>query len=180
MKSKRTLVAIALALFAANTALSQNRNTPKESITTQTAVTRDGRIVILRSDGTWEYSKEELTVLKEDAARSTILEVQSDQLSFIEKPVLINAKLQLGSLYGSGYGDAEATHYAFMLTDEKYTTAYVYMKRGEKASELRKRLLANGGELKGSFTIQILKERYRKGFSTLMAELVDYKISSDQ
>ncbi|MFY9607786.1 MAG: hypothetical protein WAU45_04125 [Blastocatellia bacterium] len=74
----------------------------------------------------------------------------------------------------------EATHYAFLvqsLSARPYTTtptSWVYMKRGERASELRKRLLnlpVGYGSLKASIVIKILKDR-----EGCALELIDYSL----
>lgn len=183
-----TLLIIALSLLVSKSALAQSQNVqrerPTQSTSAQTAVTKDGRIVILKSDGTWEYEKEvrdsntSSAIGKESAEKATIIEVETDQISYVGKPVVINGILMVRSDYVGGYRNAQHTHYAFMLRDEKlsFNAAYVYMQRGDTADNLRKRLLANKGELEGTFTIKIIPGRFDKNISTLAAELIDYKL----
>lgn len=64
MLKRLTLILLAFAISAAPTLAQQRRQgkTPARpaaapsKVTTQTATTRDGKIVLLHSDGTWEYS----------------------------------------------------------------------------------------------------------------------------
>lgn len=148
----------------------------------QTAVTRDGKVVILRGDGTWVYESEtSSTATTQPSEKGTLLEVQTDQPAYVERPVTINGTLQLASTYLGGYQSNQDSYYAFHLGDSsQYATAFVYMKRGESAAKLRQMLLSNNGKIQGQFTINIFKERIRNpsdSFNKLgvvIAELVDY------
>jgi hypothetical protein len=168
-----------IAVFAQSS--NRNQTTTAQSAASQTAVTRDGRTVILKSDGTWEYAKEadDSKVSSGEAEKRTLLEVSTDQLSFVGKPVEVTGTLEPISFYWSGYSQAQDTHLAFSIykSGGGGGRAFVYMRRGEAANKLRQTLLDKGGKLEGSFVIEILKERYMKGDVGLIAELIDYKPS---
>ncbi len=114
---------------------------------------------------------------KEAAEHKTLLEVETDQMAFLERPVILTGTLEMGTLYGGGYQNAQETHYAFMLREQPSSPrfALVLMRRGEASATLRKLLLDHSGKLAGSFTIVVLKERY-KASSLLVAELIDYAL----
>jgi hypothetical protein len=104
----------------------------------------------------------------------TIREVATDQLSFLDKPFLIEGELELSGYYNWGYDNAEPTHYSFeLLSGNK--KCHVYMERS-KATGLRKQLVDAGGSLKGFFGVVLLKSRYRdSGIGDLTLELLDYR-----
>ena len=103
----------------------------------------------------------------------TIREVATDQLNFLDKSFFMNGELELSSYYNWGYEKAEPTHYSFELRSGG-KTCHVYMGR-DKASELRKQLVAAGGSLKGTFSVILLKSRYQNnGIGDLLLELLDY------
>lgn len=142
---------------------------------TQTAVTAAGRAVILDGDGTWRYADTAQTpATNTEFIRSTLLIVSTDQTNFVEVPVYVSGKIEVSSYYNYGYTNAEKTHYSFRLKDDKGEAA-VYMPRGELSSELRRRILANGGELEGLFYFKILKSRYKEESAQLLVELISYK-----
>lgn len=155
-----------------------NGQVPSSS-SVQTATTRDGHVVVLKSDGTWQYSKEPPTQKKpaEAAEKRTLLEVQTDQMMFVEKPIIITGTLKMSSDYWAGYRKSQNTHYAFLLSDKSQSLgAFVYMQRGEEAAKLRKLLLERNGTIEGSFTIVILKERNENLSGLLIAELTNYSV----
>ena len=104
----------------------------------------------------------------------TIREVETDQLSFLDKPFFLQGSIELSSYYNWGYGDAEPTHYSFELRSGG-KKCHVYMERA-KAAGLRKQLVDAGGSLKGFFSVILLKARYRdNGTGDLLLELLDYR-----
>ncbi|MDT7688230.1 MAG: hypothetical protein QOE46_989 [Acidobacteriota bacterium] len=177
--ARATLLVILLLALGGSAALSQSSNLKQErqaqSNTTQTAVTRDGRTVILKSDGTWEYAKEadDPKTSYSTPDERTILEVSTDPISFVGKPIVADGILAVSSIYwfGTSYAKAQDTHLSFTLRDAKSSGIHVYMKRGEAANNLRQKLLANGSKMAGSFTFVI-----REG-GIITAELIDYKLS---
>src|SRR6266513_79874 len=73
-----------------------------------------------------EQAEQQQHAAAEDAARKraageevikknahTLREVRSDQLSFLDKPFLIEGEIELASYYNYGYRDTEPTHYSF-------------------------------------------------------------------
>jgi hypothetical protein len=84
-------------------------------------------------------------------------EVRSDQRSFLDKPFIVEAKIELTNYYNWGYRDAEATHYSFELRTAN-GGCYAYMER-EGAAALRQRLVENGGAVKGLFSLDRLDDR---------------------
>ena len=100
----------------------------------------------------------------------TLKEIETDQLSFVSKPVIVQGKIELDSYYNFGYGDAQETHFSFNVTDSS-GSGYVYMLKRDAAG-IRKQLLDAGGSLRGVFKIEIRKERFQKG-SRVFAELLD-------
>jgi len=114
---------------------------------------------------------------KDVAEHKTLLEVETDQMAFLGRPIILTGTLEMSTLYGGGYQNAPDTHYAFTLREQSSSPrfALVFMRRGEASATLRKLLLDHNGKIDGSFTIVILKERY-KASSLFAAELIDYAI----
>jgi hypothetical protein len=128
-----------------------------------------------------EQAEQQQRAAAEDAARNraeikknahTLREVRSDQLSFLDKPFLIEGKIELGSYYNWGYRDTEPTHYSFELSTPD-GRCYAYMERA-KAAALRQRLVDSGGALKGLFSVVILSSRYQQDSGEPLLELLDY------
>jgi hypothetical protein len=168
--------------------LLDSENATSQSGSVQTATMKDGRVVILKTDGTWEYAKETRKegISNQTAEKATLLEVQTDQVAYVERPVVITGTLEMFSYYFGGYRNSQDTHYAFLLRDPSRgaSSADVYMRRGEVAANLRKLLLQNNGRIEGSFTIAILKERIQQPqdlfnkLGVVVAELIDYSLSN--
>jgi hypothetical protein len=149
---------------------------PQSANTQQVVTAPNGRKVILNSDGTWRYATEDET--KIDLSRietKSLIEVTSDQISFVNKPVRAEGTLKAMSSYFGLYRQSEATHYAFQLNDNG-TIAYLYMPRGEKSTELRNQIFRNNGELKGEFDFLISQKAFEASriISSIAAELLDY------
>jgi len=117
--------------------------------------------------------EEDPAIIERRSKLKIIKEIETDQINFIEVPFVINGVIELSSYYNYGYGQAQASHYAFQLTDNT-GGASVYMLRGEAANALRQQLLAAGGKLRGSFTIIIRMERFDRTSSSIFAELIDF------
>lgn len=100
-------------------------------------------------------------------------EVRSDPRSFFDQPFTVEGKIDVSDYYNWGYRDAEPTHYSFELrtADGSFNA---YMER-EGAAALRQRLVENGGAVRGSFTVVVLSNRYRKN-SELLLELLAYTV----
>lgn len=164
-----------------------SENATSQSGSVQTATTKDGRVVTLKTDGTWEYAKETRTS-NQTTEKATLLEMQTDQAAYVERPVVITGALEMFSYYFGGYRNSQDTHYAFLLRDQSRgaSPADIYMQRGEAAANLRKLLLQNNGKIQGSFTIAILKERIQQPqdlfnkLGVVVAELIDFSVLNSQ
>jgi hypothetical protein len=128
-----------------------------------------------------EQAEQQQRAAAEDAARKraevkknahTLREVRSDQLSFLDKPFLIEGEIELASYYNYGYRDTEPTHFSFELRTPD-GECYAYMERA-KAAALRQRLVDSGGALKGLFSVVILSSRYKESSGEPLLELLDY------
>ena len=64
----------------------------------------------------------------------TVQEVESDQPSFLDQPLLLEGTIGMDNFYSYGYGRAEQTHYCFEITDSTGTRCHAYMER-EKAGK---------------------------------------------
>jgi hypothetical protein len=102
----------------------------------------------------------------------SIKEVETDQISFLEVPFVINGVIELSSYYNYGYRDTQSSFFAFRLTDRS-GRANVYMWRNAASDELRRQILAAGGRLRGSFTIAIRRDKFTQNASDIYAELLD-------
>jgi hypothetical protein len=100
----------------------------------------------------------------------------SRQPSFLDKPVYVDATIDIDADYSSGYYGAEGTHYAFTLQSDR-ESCHVYMERA-KAEQLRKDLLTAGKPIKGIFLVVILSHRYENR-GILVAELLSYRLSPE-
>ena len=78
----------------------------------------------------------------------TVQEVESDQPSFLDQPLLLEGTIGMDNFYSYGYGRTEQTHYCFEITDSTGTRCHAYMER-EKAGNLRQALVSAGSPLKG-------------------------------
>jgi hypothetical protein len=115
--------------------------------------------------------------------KKTILEVETDKESYVDKSVMISGTLETSAKYLSAYDKSQETHFAFTLTEtsgSQKRVAYVYMKRGEKAETLRNALLSKDGRMVGSFSLTIMKDKYERSSSLLVAELIDYSESTNR
>ncbi|HEY3898973.1 MAG TPA: hypothetical protein VGM54_10190 [Chthoniobacter sp.] len=101
----------------------------------------------------------------------TVLEVESDQSSFVGKPVFFQGDLEISSYYNYGYEHAQDSHFAFDLTDSSGRTARLYMKKGPEADTVRSKLLRFGGSARALCMITIIEPRYEKDSGELLAEL---------
>lgn len=151
-------------------------------VTYETATTKSGRTVILKSDGTWVYSDETTPTSSSTAEpvetvtaapiRSTLKEVMTDKIGFKNKRVLIAnpytaTSIEIPTL--PDYCESE-THFSFQIFDGT-GIGKVQMKRSS-SSELRKRLLRDGIAY-GSFIISLLKN---PKVGCAEAELLDYRL----
>lgn len=102
----------------------------------------------------------------------SIKEVETDQISFVEVPFVINGVMELSSYYNYGYRDTQPSYFAFRLIDRS-GRANVYMSRDAAADELRRQILGAGGRLRGSFTIVIRRDKFTLNASDIYAELLD-------
>src|SRR5436309_8626672 len=122
--------------------LLDSENATSQSGSVQTATMKDGRVVILKTDGTWEYAKETRKegISNQTAEKATLLEVQTDQVAYVERPVVITGTLEMFSYYFGGYRNSQDTHYAFLLRDPSRgaSPADVYIRRADAAANLRK------------------------------------------
>ena len=164
--------------------LSRGAQRSSKRVTSETATTKSGRTVILRSDGTWVYSDETRpsgsstaepveTVATAAPIRSSLKEVMTDKIGFKNKKVLIAnpytaTSIEIPTL--PDYCESE-THFSFQIFDGT-GIGKVQMKRSS-ASELRKRLLRDGIAY-GSFIVSLLKKKPEIGCADL--ELLDYKL----
>ena len=107
----------------------------------------------------------------------TVQEVESDQPSFLDQPLLLEGTIGMDNFYSYGYDRAEQTHYCFQITDSTGTRCHAYMER-EKAGNLRQELVSAGSPLKGVFTVVLLSRRYNASSHPvgLFLELLDYRL----
>jgi len=107
----------------------------------------------------------------------TVQEVESDQPSFLDQPLLLEGTIRMDNFYSYGYDGAEQTHYCFQITDSTGTRCHAYMER-EKAGNLRQELVSAGSPLKGVFTVVLLSRRYNASGHPvgLFLELLDYRL----
>ena len=106
----------------------------------------------------------------------TVQEVESDQSSFLDQPLLLEGTIEMDNFYSYGYDQAEQTHYCFKITDSTGTRCHAYMER-EKAGNLRQELVSAGSPLKGLFTVVLLSRRYDANrHPGLFLELLDYRL----
>ena len=96
-------------------------------------------------------------------------EVESDMPSYIGQDFVVHGVVDVTSTYLWGYGDAQNTHYAFVISDGR-GTLYCYGSKGS-LSPLRWNLLNNGPQ-KGRFVVKILPDRFLKGQTGLTAEIL--------
>lgn len=163
--------------------LSRGAQRSSKRVTYETATTKSGRTVILKSDGTWVYSDEttpggsskaeQVETVTAAPIRSTLKEVMTDKLGFKNKRVLIAnpytaTYIEIPTL--PDYCESE-THFSFQIFDGT-GIGKVQMKRSS-ASELRKRLLRDGIAY-GSFIVSLLKKKPEIGCADL--DLLDYKL----
>lgn len=120
-----------------------------------------------------ERPSSELGVGVPDAERKTVRRLQAGGKDVVNIPVQVNGTLQLSAYYGGAYASAETTHAAFELSDGTGTT-FVYALKDE-TGELRKKIAAGKGKLKGSFTIVVPAER--QAGEELFADLIGYKLA---
>lgn len=108
----------------------------------------------------------------------SLAEIASDQAGFIGKRLNVRAKIRLSSSYVFGYNGSDDTHHAFYIRDTNASPLYgfVYLARSERSNALRKNIIGAGGEVEGLFTIEIRRDRYKKGSSALIAELLDFEL----
>jgi hypothetical protein len=106
----------------------------------------------------------------------SILEVESDQPSFLDQPVLLEGTIGLDNFYIYGYNRAQQTHYCFKIKDSS-GRCNAYMER-EKAANLRQQLISARKPVKGLFTVVLLSRRYKAGSPpvSLFVELLDYRL----
>jgi hypothetical protein len=108
----------------------------------------------------------------------TIQQVETDQLSFLDQPLLFEGTIEPDSFYSYGYDDAEQTHYCFRITDPSRESCYAYVERANGAN-LRQQLVSAGGIVKGMFTVVLLSRRYHATRSAphgLYVELLNYRL----
>jgi hypothetical protein len=70
----------------------------KESSNTQTATTSDGRKVILKSDGTWEYAKEDLPAKKTAPVQQPSPVEQEEAVAAPPAPIIVPKEVEKGLL----------------------------------------------------------------------------------
>ena len=136
----------------------------------------NGRKVILKPNGTWEYQKE--TNLTYDASKieiKSIEEVSSDLISFVDKPVRVVGALYPRSSYYGLFSDSASTHLAFAVISKNLTVVYIYMERGPKANDIRQKAIENGGRLEGYFDIVLSKRAYEADKNSFNGQLLDYQ-----
>src|SRR5206468_12332624 len=78
----------------------------------------------------------------------TVQEVESDQSSFLDQPLLLQGTIGMDNYYSYGYDQAEQTHYCFQITDSTGKRCNAYMER-EKAGKHRQELVSAGSRLRG-------------------------------
>lgn len=142
-----------------------------------TAVTSDGRQVVLKPDGTWVFAESKRQDRLEVESRS-LDEVATDRIAFIDKTVRVTGILSPITSYFGFYRQAEATHFAFYLGSPTGAShAYIYVPRGPMADRLRREITARGGRLSGEFDILFTRQSYEasKGLSEYIGELTDYR-----
>jgi len=106
----------------------------------------------------------------------TVQEVESDQSSFLDQPLLLQGTIGMDNYYSYGYDQAEQTHYCFQIIDSAGKRCNAYMER-EKAGNLRQELVSAGSPLKGLFTVVLLSRRYDANrHPGLLLELLDYRL----
>lgn len=163
--------------------LTRGAQRSSKRVTYETATTKSGRAVILKSDGTWVYSDtttpsdsstaEPVETVTAAPMRSSLKEVMTDKMGFKNKRVLIASAYNLTSIEIPTLPDycQSETHFSFRISDGTGLVD-VQMKRSS-SSELRKRLLRDGIAY-GSFIISLLKKKPEIGCAD--AELLDYKL----
>ena len=138
------------------------------------ATTEDGRVVVLDDDGRWHWAGDDPPAA---ALRTSLSALAAQPRRFIDRPVVVRARVRAESHYLDGYADAARTHQPFALQDvaAPYSVCIVYMARGARADSLRGRIPPEGA-LEGDFTLRVLPQRYRPEEAVLLAELVDYEL----
>lgn len=107
----------------------------------------------------------------------TFLEVSSDRVGFLDVPVKSEGVITITDYYTGDYLDARQTHYAFKIYDigETFPVGWLYMRRGPNADALRAQLLDSPTKrVRGSFSIVIMKGRYKPIHSAFTAELTGF------
>jgi hypothetical protein len=106
-----------------------------------------------------------------------VQEVEIDQPSFLDQPLLLEGTTGIDNFYSDGYDGAEQTHYCFQITDSTGNRCHAYMER-ENAGNLPQQLVSAGSPLKGVFTVVLLSRRYYASgrHPGLFLELLDYRL----
>ena len=107
----------------------------------------------------------------------TIQEVESDQRSFLDQPLLLEGTIEIDNFYSYRYEEAEQTHNCFEITDSAGKSCHAYMER-ERAGNLRQQLVSAGRPVKGVFSVVLLSRRYYTNarHPGLFLELLDYRL----
>jgi len=104
----------------------------------------------------------------------TLREVDTDKVSFVGQKFVFEGTIALDTYYNWGYENAQETHYSFKVEQGNVSAAAYMLKSDSKADNLRKKLLAVDGSLKGKFLVEIEPARFEKEGSGLLLLLLDY------
>lgn len=107
------------------------------------------------------------------AMLKTIREVESDIHGFVGKQFMLTGSLDVSSFYHSNYHGADATHFAFQLS-EGGKRALLYMPRAS-GQKIRDKLVKHGGPLRATCVVTILRDRFEESNPSVHAELIDVR-----
>lgn len=100
-----------------------------------------------------------------------IIDVATDQKSYVSKYLKITGLLSVSSYYDYGYRKAQSTHLAFTLKDST-GSANVYIRRGDFGESVREQILqAADNRVRGTFVIRLNPDRYETT-SDVFADLI--------
>ena len=129
---------------------------------------------LLRADAEKEEAlraaKDPILQAKVKARVKSIKEVETNSVEFVGKLFWLSGEVDVSSNYGSRYDGAQNTHYAFRLRDDG-GWCYLYRHR-IYGDELRKSILAGGGNAKMLCLVEILPYRTYSNDSTIYAEVL--------
>lgn len=106
----------------------------------------------------------------------SILQLNSDQQSFMDAPLLYDAVfIEVSTLYFGVYsGIGEKNFYAFEISDGSGSTL-AYMRRGEQAEKLRSQLLQPGARVRGRASVTLLiRSDLQDGSSSIYPEIIGF------